>query len=128
MTVTLHVGQYRCWLPFLPSFSPSGAEPLLLPDSAVCASAPCAAEEVMLAASDAASDSSEGGGEPSGAALPGSSAGGCSEPGGSVTSGPSPSVSLGSLGGAVGKGGKRGKRSQPRAKALFLNEDFREQP
>lgn len=119
MTVTLQVGQYRCCLLFFPSFSLSGAAELtLLPDSAACASAACTsaacgAEEATLVASEVPSDSSEAGGEPSGATLPDSSAGDSSAPGISPRLLHSPSGScrpLASAGGRERKGGKGEKR------------------
>ena len=70
---------------FFPSFSLSGAELTLLPDSAACAAA-----EATLVASEVPSDSSEAGGEPR-ATLPGSSAGDSSAPGVSARLLPSPS-------------------------------------
>lgn len=81
--MTLQVGQYRCCLLFFPSLSPSGTELTLLPDSAACASAACAAEEATLVTSEVPSESSEAGGEPSEVTLPDSSVGDSSAPGAS---------------------------------------------
>lgn len=95
---------------FFPSFSLSGAEPMLPPDSAACV-----AGEVTPVASEAPSESSEAGGEPSGAALPDSSAGASSELGGSSRLLPSPSGSFRPLlwaGGREKKGKEKEKRGQ----------------